>query len=79
LRKINLGCILKKIFIVIIGQNGYQNAQICNLIPNLKMKLRKSAQIKIHVEKLPKGQFFVNIFLVDCFLLILPSDLGLEV
>ena len=36
LREKNLGCILKKIISVKIGQNGYQNTQNFILIPNLK-------------------------------------------
>ena len=41
-----------------IGQNGYQNAQNFILIPNLKTKLRKRAQIKIHLEKTSKRAVF---------------------
>ena len=67
-----MGCIFKKIFSDKIGQNEYQNAQNFILIPNLKTKLRK---IKIYLENLAKGQFFVNNFLDDCYFLILPSDL----
>jgi hypothetical protein len=58
LRKKNLACILKKIFSVKIGQNGYQNAQNFILIPNLKTKLRKRAQIKIYLEKTSKRAVF---------------------
>ena len=58
LRKRNCGCILKKIFSVKIGQNGYQNAQNFILIPNLKTKLRKSVQIKIYLEKTSKRAVF---------------------
>jgi len=42
MRKKVVGCMLRKIFCVKIGQNGYQNAQNFILFPNLKMKLRKS-------------------------------------
>ena len=70
-----MACILKKIFSVKIGQNGYQNAQNFILIPNLKMKLRKRAQIKIYLEKTIKRAVFVNNFFVERFFLTLPSDL----
>ena len=66
---------MKKIFSVKIGQNGYQNAQNFILIPNLKKKLKKRAQIKIYLEKTSKWAVFENNFLVECFFLILPSDL----
>ena len=58
LRGKNLACILKKIFSVKIGQNGYQNAQNFILIPNLKTKLRKRAQIKIYLEITGKRAVF---------------------
>ena len=59
LREKKLGCILNKIFSVKIGQNGYQNVQNFIFIPNLKMKLRKSVQIKIYLEKTSKRAVFL--------------------
>ena len=53
-----MACILEKIFSVKIGQNGYLNVQSFILIPNLKTKLRKSAQIKIYLEKTGKRAVF---------------------
>ena len=51
IKSYGLYCMLRKNFCVKIGQNGYQNAQNFILIPNLKTKLRKSAQVKIYLEK----------------------------
>jgi len=50
----------EKYLVLKIGQNGYQNAKNFFLNPNLQMKLRKSAQRKIYLEKLAKGQFFLE-------------------
>ena len=49
---------MKKIFSVKIGQIGYQNAQNFILIPNLKTKLKRKAQIKIYLEKTSETAVF---------------------
>ena len=49
---------MEKIISVNIGQNGYRNAQNFILIPILKTKLKKSAQIKIYLEKTSKRTVF---------------------
>ena len=62
-----MDCILEKIISVKIGQNGYQNAQNFILIPNLKTKLRKRAQIKIYLEKTSKRAVFCEQLFVERF------------
>ena len=64
-----------QIFFSQVGQYGYPKTQNFMLIPNLKMKLRKSAPIKSYFKKLAKKQFFENNFFVMRFFLILPSYL----
>ena len=49
---------LRKIFCVKIGENGYQNEQNFMLISNLKTKLRKSAPIKSYLKKTTKKAVF---------------------
>jgi len=51
---------LRKIFCVEIGQNGYQNAQNYILLPNLKMKLRKSGKVEVDFIKILKKQLFMG-------------------
>jgi len=49
-----------KTFYPHIGQYGYQKTQNFMLIPNLKMKLRKSAPIKSYLKKNSKKADFVE-------------------
>ena len=56
-----------KTFFPHIGQYGYQKTQNFMLIPNLKMKLRKSALIKSYFKNWSKKQFFDNNFLTCVF------------
>ena len=55
-----LGCMLKKIFCVKIGQNGSQKAQNFILIPNLKMKLRKNGKVEVDFIKILKKQLLME-------------------
>ena len=68
---------LRKIFCVKIGQNGYQNAQNFILIPNLKTKLKKRATIESFILNYKKTVSLSYLVFCTCsvFFSVLSSDL----